>query len=121
MTSAIAPSWRARHAQLVALLDQRGLDALLPRIPATFAWYTGGADNRVNHAESLGIASLLLTRRDERVSTTPRAAQVIQVDQAFAWNPSIAGAKAEETFILTEQGPEVVAGCVDPCGSLTSN
>ena len=40
---------------------------------------------------------------------TPHAHQVIQVGHAFAWNPSITGAKAEETFILTDSGPLVVA------------
>jgi Xaa-Pro dipeptidase len=41
---------------------------------------------------------------------TPSSEHVIETGQAFAWNPSIAGAKAEETFVLTEAGPEVVAG-----------
>ncbi len=43
------------------------------------------------------------------VVATPTTHQPIQPGQAFAWNPSITGAKAEETFILTDQGPEVVA------------
>jgi Xaa-Pro dipeptidase len=42
------------------------------------------------------------------IIATPQAHQEIQVGQAFAWNPSITGAKAEETFILTESGPEVI-------------
>ena len=39
----------------------------------------------------------------------PGTLQEIQVGQAFAWNPSITGAKAEETFVLTGNGPEVIS------------
>jgi Xaa-Pro dipeptidase len=42
------------------------------------------------------------------VIATPRTRQEIEVGQAFAWNPSITGAKAEETFILTEGGSEMI-------------
>ncbi|CAA9437563.1 MAG: Xaa-Pro aminopeptidase [uncultured Rubrobacteraceae bacterium] len=42
------------------------------------------------------------------IIASPGTRQEIEVGQAFAWNPSITGAKAEETFVLTENGPEVL-------------
>jgi Xaa-Pro aminopeptidase len=44
------------------------------------------------------------------IIATPSTDHVIEPGQAFAWNPSITGAKAEQTFILTGDGPEVVTG-----------
>ncbi len=48
------------------------------------------------------------------VIATPHTDVAIEVGQAFAWNPSVTGAKTEETFVLTEAGAEVVAGAVTP-------
>ena len=44
------------------------------------------------------------------VIATADTHDAVQVGQAFAWNPSITGAKAEQTFVLTAAGPEVVTG-----------
>jgi len=43
------------------------------------------------------------------IVATPETRQGIEVGQAFAWNPSLRGAKAEETFVLMENGPEIIA------------
>jgi antitoxin VapB len=50
-------------------MDRRGLGALLLRRSANFAWYTGGADNRVDHASPLGVADVLVTPEAEYVFT----------------------------------------------------
>ena len=46
--------------------------------------------------------------RSREVIAGPGVATEIAVGQAFAWNPSLPGAKAEETFVLTSGGPEVL-------------
>ena len=46
--------------------------------------------------------------RSREVIAAPGVAVEIAAGQAFAWNPSLPGAKAEETFLLTADGPEVL-------------
>ncbi|MGB3633966.1 MAG: M24 family metallopeptidase [Rubrobacteraceae bacterium] len=62
-------SREARHEKLRELMDRRGFGALLLQRPANFAWYTNGADNRVDHADPLGVAALLFTADDEYILT----------------------------------------------------
>src|SRR3712207_843086 len=60
---------RTRQQRVRELMERRGLGALLLRRPANFAWYTGGADNRVDHASPFGVADVLLTFEEEYVLT----------------------------------------------------
>jgi Xaa-Pro dipeptidase len=48
---------------------------------------------------------------------TPHTDVPIEPGMAFAWNPSITGAKAEETFVLTAAGPELVTGVTLPAAA----
>lgn len=60
-------SCEARREKLRELMDRHGLGGLLLQRPANFAWYTNGADNRVDHADPLGVAAILLTAEAEYV------------------------------------------------------
>src|SRR5215211_4653003 len=62
-------SKETRDRSLRELMDQRGVGALLLSSPANFAWYTGGADNRVDHSDPVGVASVLLTGEDSYIVT----------------------------------------------------
>lgn len=39
---------------------------------------------------------------------TPGSTQVVEAPQAFAWNPSVPGAKSEDTFLITASGAELL-------------
>jgi antitoxin VapB len=43
----------------------------------------------------------------------PSSAEVVQEGQAFAWNPSITGTKAEETCVTNSEGVEVITTTPD--------
>src|SRR5215203_4774784 len=62
-------SRESRDHNLRDLMDDRGVGSLLLSSPANFAWYTGGADNRVDRGHPVGVASVLLTRDDAYILT----------------------------------------------------
>ncbi len=62
-------SREARREALREVMGRLGLGALVLRRPANFAWYTGGADNRVDRAAALGVAAILITSETEHVLT----------------------------------------------------
>jgi len=58
-----------RDRSLRELMDGHGVGALLLSSPANFAWYTVGADNRVDHGDPVGVASVLVTVDDAYILT----------------------------------------------------
>lgn len=58
-----------RRQRLRETMNRLGLEAVVLRLPANFAHYTGGADNRVDHSDPLGVAALLVTPEAEYVVT----------------------------------------------------
>ena len=74
-------SLESRRENLRDLMDRLGLGALLMRRPANFAWYTGGADNRVDHADPLGVAGILLTTEAEYLLTDNIEAPRMRVEE----------------------------------------
>ncbi len=74
-------SRESRDEKLRSLMQERGLGALLLRRPANFAWYTGGADNRVDRGDPLGVASILLTPESSYVLTDNIEAPRMRAEQ----------------------------------------
>jgi Xaa-Pro dipeptidase len=71
----------ARLERLRSLMERRALGALLLRRHANFAWYTGGADSRVDHASPLGAADIVVTRDREWVLTNTIEAPRMRTEQ----------------------------------------
>jgi antitoxin VapB len=76
----------ARGELVRAALDATGLDALVLRRPENFAWYSGGADNRVDHASTAGVADIVVTRNGEYVVTNNIEAPRIREEQVPGWD-----------------------------------
>jgi Xaa-Pro dipeptidase len=62
-------SRKTRDRSLRELMDGHSVGALLLSSPANFAWYTGGADNRVDHGDPVGVASVLITNNEAYILT----------------------------------------------------
>lgn len=95
---------RARYERLLILLDRLALDALLLRRSDNFAWFTGGADSRVNHASPLGVADLVVTRSGVTVLTSNIEAPRMRAEETpdlpvveYAWYEEPAAALQELT------------------------
>jgi Xaa-Pro dipeptidase len=74
-------SRESREDKLRDLMQERGLGALLLRRPANFAWYTGGADNRVDRGDPFGVASIMLTPESSFVLTDNIEAPRMRAEQ----------------------------------------
>ena len=47
------------------------------------------------------------------ITATPNSPEPILLGQAFAWNPSIAGAKSEDTILVGEGSNEIITEMAD--------
>ena len=78
-------------------MERRGLGALLLLRSTNFAWYTGGADNRVDHASPFGIAAVLVTHDAEYVFTNNIEAPRMRKEQTP--NFKVVGCSSANTLI----------------------
>ncbi|MFZ5816505.1 MAG: M24 family metallopeptidase [Bacillota bacterium] len=110
------PSHLAERLQAVARVDAAMIAATQPGNRVASVWEeavaayaaAGYAGEWQKHHQG-GLAGYL--SREYRA--TPGAAQVIGANQAFAWNPSIAGVKSEDTILAVEGGPEILTATGD--------
>lgn len=84
---------QARRERVRALMGRLGLAALLLRRPPNFAWYTGGADNRIDHTSPAGVADVLVTGAGEYILTSNIEARRMREEQtpdieviAYPWH-----------------------------------
>ncbi|HEY7983073.1 MAG TPA: M24 family metallopeptidase [Ktedonobacterales bacterium] len=82
MPATSASARRARREQLRDLLRRHDLRALVLGRPPNFAWYTGGADNRVNHVSPVGVASIVITAERECILTSTIEAPRMRAEEA---------------------------------------
>jgi Xaa-Pro dipeptidase len=74
-----------RRERIRELLDRRGLDGIALRRAQNFAWYTNGGDSRVEHADPVGVADLVVTRDAEFVLASTIEAPRMRAEQAVGF------------------------------------
>lgn len=62
-------SRQERRQALLGVAERQGCGAVVLRRPANVAWYTGGLDNRVDHSDEGGVASIVVTADGEWILT----------------------------------------------------
>src|SRR5215211_8198219 len=70
-----------RKQRLGELMQRRGVDAVVLRRPANFAWYTGGADSKVDHVAPEGVADLIVRADSQLVLTSTIEAPRMRAEQ----------------------------------------
>ncbi len=82
--SSTATELNVKLGRLQALLIERNLDALWLRQSSNFVWATCGASSYIDRADSMGIASLLITRTDRFVLTNNIEAVRLMEEEGLA-------------------------------------
>jgi Creatinase/Prolidase N-terminal domain len=70
-----------RSDNLRALIARHDAGAIVLRHVANFAWYTGGGDSRVDHANATGVADVVITSDAEYVVTSTIEALRMRTEQ----------------------------------------
>jgi Xaa-Pro aminopeptidase len=68
------------------VLEGLGLHAVRLGRPENFAWYSGGADNRVDHAAPTGVAEIVVTRDGDHVVANNIEGPRMREEQTPGWD-----------------------------------
>ncbi len=105
-----------RKTEAAAFVNAHLLDATLPGATgselyqrAAAAYAEQGFANEIDRHHQGGAAGY----RTREWVAHPKSTEVVQLHQAFSWNPSITGTKVEDTYIVAENGVESVTATAD--------
>ncbi|HQZ94961.1 MAG TPA: M24 family metallopeptidase [Pyrinomonadaceae bacterium] len=76
---------------------------------AATAYAAAGFDGEIDKHHQGGAAGY----KTREWVAHPQSSEIVHLNQAFAWNPSITGTKVEETILTTERGIEVITTSPD--------
>jgi Xaa-Pro dipeptidase len=127
VTAAPADHRAARADRLRALLERRSLGAAVLRVCSNFAWYTGGGDSRVDHANPLGVADVVITPDSEFVLASSIEAPRMRAEEArgvevveFPWHEGPDAVLGEIVGDVSLGADVPLAGAVDLSAGLAA-